>query len=413
MKKLFYFLLAAIVLVACEPKDPTGGDGSIQSVQISKQVLELTEGGQQRLALEVTPAGAAYTAIWTSENEAIASVTNKGVVTAVSAGETKINVAVEGTDLKASCSVVVKSVLDATFFDYIILNKLSDPYDFSYTKQSGVDTTISVVRATFIMIPSTMYLDGDGYLVGEPGYCVNIETSFEVGIDPASKQINALYALADYQFVDETAINEKGQLFPYAIKMSQFNKDNYAEFFTQRILYYNEAIEEEPLIEDYPFYATDWDGYMLKGLATEQGIALLDGGYLTTAEGNEPGLIQMRATEENDIYPSYYNFDAVLFGTTNTDVYGFALRDSINPETGEVVGSYYMDSDANDVFDLAPFIDHTFEGGKYEDPNAEAPAADLTSSIENAKAIPAAIIKKRSDIVKAINVPFFMKVNLK
>ena len=138
-------------LVACDGQQTSGGD--IQSVQISRQVLELTEGGQQRLTLEVTPKDATYKANWSSENELIATVTDKGVVTAVSVGETNINVAIEGTELKASCKVVVKSILEATIFDQMILSKLSDPYDFAYTKQSGVDTTIKVVRATFIIIP--------------------------------------------------------------------------------------------------------------------------------------------------------------------------------------------------------------------------------------------------------------------
>lgn len=418
MKKLFYFFFVAMFLVACDPETTSGGD--IQSVQISRQVLELTEGGQQRLTLEVTPKDATYKANWSSENELIATVTDKGVVTAVSVGETNINVAIEGTELKASCKVVVKSILEATIFDQMILNKLSDPYDFAYTKQSGVDTTIKVVRATFIIIPSTMYLDGEGYLVGEPGYCVDVETAFEVGIDPESGKITALYALADYQFADETAINDKGQLFPYAIKITDFNQKNYAEFFTQKILYYNKAIDEEPLEDNYPFYGTEWDSYMLKGLAIEQGIALLEAGSLTIADGNEAGLIQVRATEENELYPNYYNFDAVLFGTTEADVYGLALETKTDSVTGEIITDeegnpayYYMDKDGDEIFDMAPFVNYTFTYGKYEEPAGATEGVSVAERITAAKPVPAAPILKRAEVVKALNVPFLMKAKLR
>ena len=267
MKKLFYFFLAAIALVACN--NGTEGDGTIQSVTINKAVLELVEGAQQRLSLTVTPEDAAYTAVWSSENELVASVSSKGVVTANTVGETIINVAIEGTDLKASCRVVVKSLLDATVFDQLILYQTSEkPFPLEITQNDGTDTTVHALMAKFLMLPSTMYVDGEGRLAGDPGYVMDITTSFLVELNNAG-EIQALIALADYTLVDN-AIHEKGYFIPWTIQIGHFDADNYGEFWTRYILYQNEAIEEEPLEEDYPYFQEN-DTYMGKAFVTQSG----------------------------------------------------------------------------------------------------------------------------------------------
>ena len=403
MKKLFYFLLAAIVLVACDPETKT--DGSIKSVEIPNQ-LELVEGAQQRLALTVDPAGVAYTAVWSSSDERIATVSNKGVVTANAVGEATITVTIKDTDLKATCRVIVKSLLDATVFDRILqASNFSDPFDIVLTKQDGQDTTLHVVSAKFLMIPSTMYLDGEGYLVGEPGYCMNIYTSFTVGLDPNTGAVNAYYALADYSVVDK-AVNDKGYFIPWSIKTGNFNKQNYCEYWTNMILYSNEAIEEEPIIDNYPYY-DEFDSYMVKGFNGSSGIYLMDAGYPTIAEGNEAGIIQFRVTDQNELYPSYYNFDAAIFSPEG-DMLGFALEQRTDSVTGETNG-YYTDNDEDNIFDFAPLVERTFVGGTYDD--STEGVAIMESNLKSAKAIPAAPFNKKAVVIRSLNIPFFMKVD--
>lgn len=403
MKKLFYFLLAAIVLVACDPETKT--DGSIKSVEIPNQ-LELVEGAQQRLALTVDPAGVAYTAVWSSSDERIATVSNKGVVTANAVGEATITVTIKDTDLKATCRVIVKSLLDATVFDRILqASNFSDPFDIVLTKQDGQDTTLHVVSAKFLMIPSTMYLDGEGYLVGEPGYCMNIYTSFTVGLDPNTGAVNAYYALADYSVVDD-AVNDKGYFIPWSIKTGNFNKQNYCEYWTNMILYSNEEIEEEPIIDNYPYY-DEFDSYMVKGFNGSSGIYLMDAGYPTIAEGNEAGIIQFRVTDQNELYPSYYNFDAAIFSPEG-DMLGFALEQRTDSVTGETNG-YYIYNEEDNIFEFAPLVERTFVGGTYDD--ATEGVAIMESNLKSAKAIPAAPFNKKAVVIRSLNIPFFMKVD--
>ena len=403
MKKLFYFLLAAIVLVACDGQTTTGG--AIKSVTIADQ-LELVEGAQQRLALTVDPSDATYTAVWSSSDERIATVSNKGVVTANAVGEATITVSIKDTDLKATCRVIVKSLLDATVFDRILqASNFSDPFDIVITMQNGQDTTLHVVSAKFLMIPSTMYLDGEGYLVGEPGYCMSIYSSFTVGLDPNTGAVNAYYALADYSVVDN-AVNAKGYFIPWSIQTGNFNKQNYCEYWTNMILYSNEAIDEEPIIDNYPYY-DEFDSYMVKGFNGSSGIYLMDAGYPTIAEGNEAGIIQFRITDQNELYPSYYNFDAEIFSPEG-DMLGFALEQRTDSVTGETNG-YYMDNDEDNIFDFAPLVPCTFVGGKYDD--ATEAVAVMESNLKSAKAIPAAPFNKKAVVIRSLNIPFFMKVD--
>ncbi len=404
MKKLFYFFLAAIALVACN--NGTEGDGTIQNVTINKAVLELVEGGQQRLSLTVTPEDAEYSATWSSENELVASVSNKGVVTANTIGETTITVAIDGTDLKATCQVVVKSLLDATVFDQLILYNTSDKQQITITNNAGEDTTVYTMMAKFMMLPSTMYVDGEGYLAGDPGYVMDITTSFLVDVNEAG-EITALIALADYTLVDN-AISEKGYFIPWTIQIGHFDKDNYGEYWTQMILYQNEAIDEEPLQENYPYF-DELDTYIGKAFVSSNGgIGYMENGYPTIAEGSEAGIIQVRlAKDGKSPYPNYYDFDAKLFG--EGDQLGFALEERTNAETGET-GYYYMDNDSNNIFDLAEMVDHRFVYGKYDDGTS---AVSVATKLQSAQSIPAAQAIKNMKVFRALNVPFMVNFKIK
>ena len=118
MKKLLFFVLAAITLAACN--GGKGGNGEFQSADLSKSTLEMSEGQEVRLTVVTTPEDVEFDAVWSSDNEMIASVSENGTVYANAVGSATITAEVTGTNGVtdvATCQVTVKSILDATVFD--------------------------------------------------------------------------------------------------------------------------------------------------------------------------------------------------------------------------------------------------------------------------------------------------------
>jgi hypothetical protein len=106
MKKQFASIVAAILMtvtfVNCETK--------VSSVTFDKTSLTLNVGSTQALVVTVRPEKATVNEIaWSSDNTGIATVSDKGVVAAISKGTATITVAVTSKDIKqtASCAVEV------------------------------------------------------------------------------------------------------------------------------------------------------------------------------------------------------------------------------------------------------------------------------------------------------------------
>lgn len=84
-----------------DPQQPTG-------VTLNKTTLSLEVGGTETLTATVTPADAEdKTVTWTSSDEAVATVSTAGKVTAVSAGTCEITVATNVNNLTAECALTV------------------------------------------------------------------------------------------------------------------------------------------------------------------------------------------------------------------------------------------------------------------------------------------------------------------
>ena len=80
---------------------------AVESVSVTPSALSLAEGMMGNLAVSVTPAGASQSVIWTSANEAVATVSG-GKVTAVKAGTAEITATSAADSSKsASCTVTV------------------------------------------------------------------------------------------------------------------------------------------------------------------------------------------------------------------------------------------------------------------------------------------------------------------
>ncbi len=81
------------------------------SVSLDKSVLDIEIGQTATLTATVLPLGANSDVRWTSSDNAVATVDQNGVVTAVGVGEAFISaITTDGTNLFASCHVIVKPV---------------------------------------------------------------------------------------------------------------------------------------------------------------------------------------------------------------------------------------------------------------------------------------------------------------
>ena len=116
MKKIFSLMLlcAAVVFAGCskdDDNDPTTPTISVEKVTLSKATLSLKVGGTETLIATVAPEGVENkTVTWTSSKPAIATIDDKGLVTAIGVGNTTITVTSVADNTKtATCTVTVKS----------------------------------------------------------------------------------------------------------------------------------------------------------------------------------------------------------------------------------------------------------------------------------------------------------------
>ena len=108
MKKFVYFVSMALVFLginACKPEEPAGP--ALEGLAFKTTEVELAVGDVYTLELTITPADAVYDGLlWASSDEAVASVSDDGEVTAVSAGTADITV--NSGEISATCKVTVK-----------------------------------------------------------------------------------------------------------------------------------------------------------------------------------------------------------------------------------------------------------------------------------------------------------------
>lgn len=99
--KLFALAVAALSLVACNPKT---NEVTVEKVVVDPAVATIQVGNTKQLTATVTPEGAA-TVAWESSNPTVATVDDKGLVTAVAKGEAYITATAGGK--VGMCSVTV------------------------------------------------------------------------------------------------------------------------------------------------------------------------------------------------------------------------------------------------------------------------------------------------------------------
>ncbi len=409
MKKLLFFVLAAVVLVACNGNGET--KGALETASLSKETLEMSEGQEVRLTVKPTPVDAEFTVKqWFSDNEIIASVAENGTVTANAVGTAVISAEIEGggKTIVAKCNVTVKSILDATVFDRAAIFGLDEDnlYDVTSKTAEGNDTTYKAATAQYRLLPSTMYIDGDGYMAGDGGYIFLMETSFLLGMTE-SGEVNSLICLADYHMVDN-CLREDGRRIPFTFQAAEFDKDVYEEYYTLALRAAS-GQGEQPDPELYQFYRPD-DSYFLRGFVSQNGLAYLETGF--AALGDSEGVVDIYFHPENEKWqaPIYYDFNAKLFA--NPGNYGFAIGEKVDEETGETI-YVYLDENQDGKFDMAELVNHRFTGG--EPAKEEAPAAVefVETSFGKVGAVPAKVAYKEIAINRALHVALCVKTNVK
>ena len=108
MKRLIVFALAmpALLLASCNQSEPKQDDSKITKVTVSPAKVDLIVGDTESLEISVEPSGAVYSSVsWSSSDKSVATVSRKGVVTAVAKGSAVITADVDG--VKGECNVTV------------------------------------------------------------------------------------------------------------------------------------------------------------------------------------------------------------------------------------------------------------------------------------------------------------------
>ena len=134
MKRYFiYFatiVAGAMFALACEPEDQTGtgsgnqgGNGNtvaVTSVTLNEQTLDLEVDDVITLTATVLPENATDKSVaWESENDAVATVDDYGLVTAVAEGSTKIIATAGGCKAEVTVNVTLPEVVEAAFSDLV------------------------------------------------------------------------------------------------------------------------------------------------------------------------------------------------------------------------------------------------------------------------------------------------------
>ena len=108
MKRLLYFNVLATIAISSVISCQGPEEIRVSSISLSKSALELTVGEEFTLEATIMPDNATNKElIWTSDNEAVATVSAEGVVKALGAGTASITATTVDQGKTASCAVTV------------------------------------------------------------------------------------------------------------------------------------------------------------------------------------------------------------------------------------------------------------------------------------------------------------------
>ncbi|GAA4307272.1 Ig-like domain-containing protein [Compostibacter hankyongensis] len=183
MKQLTLKLLLVIggitlMNIGCKKDDKV--DNSIKGITLAKSTATLKVGESTTLTYTIFPENAANKNVtWSTSDETVATVDNKGVVTAVKPGSAVITVTTEDGGEKATCSatvtrsdaVNVSGNVDGTWAKYSVINvtgHIKVPAGKTLTIEEGVEVNVSTGGQDANNTKIEWIVDGSLYIKGTP-----------------------------------------------------------------------------------------------------------------------------------------------------------------------------------------------------------------------------------------------------
>lgn len=359
---------------------------------------------------------------WTSSNEQVAVVnTTTGFVTAVSEG----NATITGTlknGFTATAEVAVKSEQDyyketTVFENYVYFQDGGDTFYYPFKNKEGKPLTFgdvspneedkgrtelidSVFEYHFCLLNQSLYLSGEGSMVGSDGLAVDYWSSFYY-----SAQANTVFSLSRYDVAKMDTVLPKFDaqylkfVPPYYIPASEFDQDMYLEYVTLLLT------DQEPASRDYPFMGPADQNP--SSPVYNKGVNLMCYRQFTDSQTGESymgsfpygtveqGAIAMNGRPDRTYYAQAYALGGRLFG--GNDLTGLKTQYNQEKETWEYVIEGEGE-DAHFVMDELTSYEFVKEGSE-------------TQSAPQFQAVPADAFRKGAVINNAMYIPLRMMLD--
>ncbi|MBB6461829.1 Ig-like domain-containing protein [Flammeovirga kamogawensis] len=109
-----------------------------QEISIDSSLVTIAAGDTQILNATILPT--AHTIIWTSDNQAVATVDQNGLVTAIAGGKAIISAATEGGHISTSCDVIVTSALPLTVPSNVVITAFNQSAKVEWVEGQNATT---------------------------------------------------------------------------------------------------------------------------------------------------------------------------------------------------------------------------------------------------------------------------------
>ena len=301
MKKVLFFVAALFLLASCnEPSDNKGNAAT--GVTLTPTSMNLVQGESKRISSAITPAGATGKLIWSTSDETIATVDDKGVVTAGSftTGPVTITCTVEGTEnISATCAVTVVTFYENLTWESVALWDIEE----NYAPGEAAGDTIGL--ATLYMFSNGLFVNDNGYIDGTEGVRVKM-------FSPYRYDGTYIYVLGEYNISSNPYVEGSTTIMgQHQILAGSINEGIYLDYMEALLT------EQQPNKDDYP-YMHGTDAQNLTAAEDGQGYYSMDCGFITS------GTFSVNK-DPNGGYAwlfDYYNINATMF----TDYYGLATE---------------------------------------------------------------------------------------
>ncbi len=188
-------------------------------IALDKATLSLDKGATEQLTATLTPADATTEVVWTTDNDAVATVAN-GLVTAVGVGTANITATVtpaEGTTFTATCAVTVVAAPDAPTFtvtDEVFEGSMNvaiaaaEGMKIYYTTNGDVPTTASTEYTAPFEITATTTVKAIAYDEANTKASVVAEKTYTKAMTCAEANAAADKAVINLNTVTVVYVNE-------------------------------------------------------------------------------------------------------------------------------------------------------------------------------------------------------------